>query len=279
MEHELRINRLLGDYLEKREHQYKNPVLDFLFEYYSFRPSLLKRWSPGINVILTGDDCSNYLNYREYKETSNGVILDINEIPKHRIDSIKWILELLKKTKSHSPSFGCFGMHEWAMVYYAKHIRHSYLPLRLSMDEIVKLVESRPIICSHYDAYRFFSPKSRPFNLLHPTKENRKELEQSGCIHANMDLYKWAYKMYPWIPSEIIGYAFELALLARILDMRASPYDIKEYGYTPIKIETDAGREKYKKLQKEIHDKSLLLRDKLIHSYSGILNEISIKSH
>ena len=52
-----------------------------------------------------------------------------------------------------------------------------------------------------------------------------------------MDLYKWAYKFYPWTPSDLIADAFELAVEIREIDMRASPYDLGVYGFEPITIE------------------------------------------
>jgi len=274
--HHHRINRLLGDYLDKREHQFNNPVLDFLFEYYSFRPSLLKRWSPGIDAVLTGRDARKYLKYEEYEENDRGITLDPSKFSRHRIDSILWILELLKKTQQHSPSLGCFGMHEWAMVYRTNNIRHNYLPLRLPPEEIAQIVESRSIICSHYDAFRFFSPKARPLNKLQPSRKNLKKLEQPGCIHANMDLYKWAYKMYPWISSDLIADAFELALDARVIDMKASPYDLKTFGYGPIRIETEEGRLEYKNEQRRIYKRSQPIRKKLIEYYERLLARLSI---
>jgi len=270
--HKNRISSLLGDYLYKRERQVKHPVKDFLFEYYSFRPSLLSRWSPGIQVILKGKEAGHFLNYREYTETDNGVTLDLKEFPVHRLSSFEWILELLEATHQQSPTLGCFGMHEWAMVYRTDKIRHPYLSLRLPHKQITEFVESRPVVCSHYDAFRFFTKRARPLNRLQPCRENLKKLEQPGCIHANMDLYKWAYKLYPWISSDLIADTFELALDARIIDMKASPYDLTGYGYEPIRIETEKGRLMYIKEQRKIFQRSTSLREELINVYHRLIS-------
>lgn len=49
--------------------------------------------------------------------------------------------------------------------------------------------------------------------------------------HAgNMDLYKWAYKLSPLVPSELVADCFALAREIRTLDMRASPYDLADPG-------------------------------------------------
>ena len=55
-------------------------------------------------------------------------------------------------------------------------------------------------------------------------------MEQPGCLHATMDLYKWAYKLSPATPSELLADCFALAADVRELDMRASPYDLADLG-------------------------------------------------
>lgn len=48
-----------------------------------------------------------------------------------------------------------------------------------------------------------------------------------------MDVYKWAVKLGPLVPGEILLDAFELARDIRTLDMEASPYDLADWGYSP----------------------------------------------
>ena len=79
---------------------------------------------------------------------------------------------------------------------------------------------------------------ARPLNRLQPTRETVPALEQRGCLHANMDLYKWAFKLAPLTPAELTADCFELARDIREVDMRASPYDLRSLGYGPIAIET-----------------------------------------
>jgi len=137
-------------------------------------------------------------------------------------------------------------------------------------------VESQPVVCTHFDAFRFFSKKARPLNKFKPSREKFIDMEQPGCLHTNMDLYKWAFKMYPWISSKLILEAFELALETRKMDMKASPYDLRKYGYEPIKIETEEGREEYRQLQKYIWRKSIPIRDKLLKSYRRLADYLGI---
>tara|TARA_B110001452_G_scaffold214197_1_gene185091 strand:+ start:870 stop:1118 length:249 start_codon:yes stop_codon:yes gene_type:complete len=40
-----------------------------------------------------------------------------------------------------------------------------------------------------------------------------------------MDLLKMALRLQPWLSSELIGDCLEVALVARTLDVAASPYD------------------------------------------------------
>jgi len=90
----------------------------------------------------------------------------------------------------------------------------------------------------------------------------------NGVRHANMDLYKWAYKLTPLLPSEIVMDCFELSWRVRTMDMRASPYDLADWGYTPIAIETAEGKAEYVRLQRGFAEESQALRTRLL----GILD-------
>jgi hypothetical protein len=153
-------------------------------------------------------------------------------------------------------------------------LSHSSLaPLRLSQEEIDTLVESRSIACTHHDAFRFFSKQALPLNRIQPTLDTRHENEQPGCVHANMDLYKWAAKSMPWIGSYLLLETFRLAVRLRDLDMRASPYDLSAWGVFPVKIETIEGRREYETEQRKLAEKARDLRNKLIGSLGRILAE------
>jgi|SRR5699024_1469089 len=269
-DHEEAVGQLIDDYLDARSRQRKDPIMDFLFEYYAFRPSYLRRWSPGVGVALeNGQTYSRY--FKEMKSSENGAFLDLRRFPENRISSLQWILEVLQKTAERPPAFGCFGMHEWAMVYKAEHIRHDYLNLRMDMDELTDFVDSRPLVCTHFDAFRFFTEEAKPQNKYELNQDKFQQTEQPGCLHTNMDLYKWAFKMYPWISSKTILRAFKLALETRTVDMKASPYDLRERGHQPIKIETEEGRLEYVKQQRAIFKKSQPIRQQLISEYQQLI--------
>jgi len=85
-----------------------------------------------------------------------------------------------------------------------------------------------------------------------------------------MDLYKWAYKFYPWVSSEIIIDAFELARDARILDMQASPYDLRAWDVDPVMIETVEGRKQYESRQRELASRAVPIRRHLLQELTRL---------
>ena len=108
-------------------------------------------------------------------------------------------------------------------------------------------------------------------NRLTPTLSRRRELEQPGCVHANMDLYKWSYRSMPWIGTALLWECFELAVRLRALDMRASPYDLSALGYEPIPVESPEGRRVYRRKQAVLSEEAGRLRSRLIEALQGVL--------
>ncbi|HEU4425126.1 MAG TPA: 3-methyladenine DNA glycosylase [Pilimelia sp.] len=265
--HERRVDAWVAPHLTRRRTGEKHPVLDFLFTYYSFRPAQLRRWHPGAGVVLAGAAGFG----PEYRDTPRGATVDLESLLARRGAAIAWIRDLLAATASRSPQLGCFGMHEWAMVYRQDHgdVRHNAWPLRLPPAETAAVVEERGVRCSHFDAFRFFTPPARPLNVLQPTRERQHDLEQPGCLHANMDLYKWAYKLGPLIPSEVVADCFALARDIRVLDMRASPYDLADLGYPPVAVETPDGRAEYAAAQRDFAARARPLRTTLVNLIDG----------
>lgn len=77
-------------------------------------------------------------------------------------------------------------------------------------------------------------------------------------------LYKWAGKLLPAVPSELLLDAFVLARDIREVDMRASAYDLTQWGYEPIRVETAAGRAEYAALQRGFSERSTPVREALV---------------
>ena len=172
---------------------------------------------------------------------------------------VESIRRLLVATAGRTPTLGCFGLHEWAMVHRTPAPRHDW-PLRLGSSGTDEVVESHRISCSHFDAFRFFTDSARPLNTLQPGRDDRAAYEQPGCLHAGMDLYKHAFRLTPLVASELVADCFELAWDIRELDMRASPYDFSALGFEPVRIETPEGKQEYVAAQRAFADRGAPLR-------------------
>ena len=85
-----------------------------------------------------------------------------------------------------------------------------------------------------------------------------------------MDLYKWAYKLSPLVPSELVADAFALAREIRDLDMRASPYDFTALGLEPVAVETPEGRAAYAAAQRSFALRAAPLRQRLLDVLDGL---------
>ncbi len=254
--HEARVDVLVADHLDRRRDGVPHPVHDFLFTYYSFRPAQLRRWHPGYGVTLVGREAE--------------VVTAAQVEARHSL--VSQTRALLAATAGRPANFGCFGMHEWAMVYRqpTADTRHPW-PLRLGHAGTDAVVESHRVACSHFDAFRFFTEDARPLNALSPTSQDRPAFEQPGCLHAGMDLYKHAFRLSPLVPSELVADCFELARDIRLLDMRAAPYDLADLGVHPVRIETPQGKQAYAEAQRVFTERGAPLRAGLIEECERLL--------
>ena len=271
--HQARVDVWLAGHRERRCRGRSHPVEDFLFEYYNQRPYQLRRWHPGPGVVLAGPSAEELLGWRGYVQVEDGVTLDTATVLAARVATVRWVCDLLAATAGRAGFFGCFGLHEWAMVYRqrAEELRHPGWPLRMPAEAVAAVVEERGVRCGHVDAFRFFTPAARPLNLLQPGRADQQDLEQPGCLHANMDLYKWAYKLSPLVPSDLVADAFALAREIRELDMRASPYDFTALGLEPVPVETPEGRAAYAAEQRGFAARSAPLRQRLLDVLEPLL--------
>jgi hypothetical protein len=269
--HEGRVDRWIAPHRERRRRGETHPVHDFLFTYYSETPGRLRRWHPGPGVALAGP--APHSGLRWYVTHPDGTVrLDVEAFLADRGDTVRFVRGLLAATASRPAFSGCFGLHEWAMVYRDRETRHP-VPLRLGADGTDAVVEAHSIRCTHYDAFRFFTPSAAPRNRLQPTRETQPALEQPGCLHAGMDLYKWAYKLSPATPGELVADCFELAAEIRELDMRASPYDLTPHGYAPVAIETPEGKAEYAAAQRGFAARGAVLRGRLLDVCRALIPE------
>ncbi|MHA3723497.1 3-methyladenine DNA glycosylase [Leucobacter sp. HY1910] len=277
-----------------------HPIEDFLWTYYSVKPRELRRWHPGVGVLLenAAPDRASWKHYRatgdalasaaraEFSEdtgeasatgetdsaTAAHAEVDVAAYLERRAQTVDYVEKLLTATLAHTPRYGCFGLHEWAMVYRMtpEQLRHSALPLRIGHEATNAVVESHTIGCTHFDAFRFFTPEAAPLNTIEVSREAQHETEQSGCLHAGMDVYKWALKLGPIVPGELLLDAFVLARDIRELDMRASPYDVTGYfsatgdPLTPVPIETPDGKREYARQQRGFAARGDAIRNRLL---------------
>lgn len=262
-EHRLRAQRYTLPHRERRARGEAHPVWDFLFDYYPVRASQLERWHPGLGAVLDDAASAPHASYPHYAAAADGsVVFDPAGFLAKRRGDMERILELLEATAGRPAHFDCFGMHEWAMVYRGEP-RHD-LPLRLGRGGTDRVVESHQLKCTHFDAYRFFTPAAVPLNLTVLDRDAQTDNDQAGCLHVSMDLYKWAAKMGPVVPGALLLDAFELAVRARRLDMEASPYDCRGLGFGVVAVETPEGKAEYVARQRQLAAAAEPVREQLV---------------
>jgi len=268
-EHQQRADAFTAARRERAATGASHPVDDFLFTYYPFRPGLLRRWHPGAGMLLRGAAAEERAGWKWYRTEGADLAVDDAAFREKNARSIRFIVTLLANTAQRPGNFGCFGLHEWAMVYRKGEHRH-VAPLRLGQNATDDVVETHRIACTHFDAFRFFTPDALPLNVLQPSRENQPRLEQPGCLHAGMDVYKWVIKLGPLVPGDLLLDSFELARDIRRLDMQASPYDLVDWGYSPVAIETPDGKAEYERRQRALAERSNVLRARTIAAVSPL---------
>ena len=262
--HEARADQWIAPHLERRTHGVAHPVWDFLFEYYPLRPAHLRRWHPGVGRTLADATALPHATWRDYRVNADGTVgVDVEAFVAHRGRDAEAVGRVLGGVEKRPAHFDCFGLHEWAMVYRTDTPRHA-LPLRLGRAGTDAVVEAHQLKCTHFDAYRFFTPPARPLNLTVLTREGQAANDQAGCVHVAMDLYKWATKLGPLVPGELLLDTFALAREARRLDMEASPYDCRELGFGVVPIETAEGKAEYVRRQRKLAEDAAPLRHRLV---------------
>jgi hypothetical protein len=265
-EHAERADALTAGHRARRAGGERHAIEDFLFEYYNTRPALLRRWHPGVGIALepAPGRPTPHADWRWYAVDADGrVALDPDAFLADRRDTVAFARRLLQATASRPAFTGCFGLHEWAMVYRQDRHRHA-LPLRLGQAGTDAVVEAHPIRCTHFDAFRFFTPDAVELNRVRPTRAAQVDMEQPGCLHASMDCHKWALKLGPAVPGDLALDCFELARDVRVLDMQAAPYDLTSYGQPAVAVETPAGKAEYVSRQRDLSARAAGLRARLI---------------
>ena len=242
--HEQRVDALTAEHLTRRAGGRRHPVEDFLFTYYSHRPAQLRRWHPGAGVALAGARRPARAG-ASTGSTATAPSLDVEALLAARGESVRFVRDLLARTASRPAQLGCFGLHEWAMVYRQdpEQVRHADWPLRLGADGHGRgrRVAPDPLLAL------------RRLPLLHAagpaaqrphadTRGTRRTWSSRAACTPTWTSTSGRTSSAPAVPSELSLDCFELARDVRELDMRASPYDLRELGYEPVRIETPRGQ-------------------------------------
>ena len=284
--HRARMLSLIGGSLNV---DLSNPIYNFIFVYYSFDQKLLLRYSPGAGVVLKGvgvkeEDLWTGRGYVSYGDGSARMDPMLCK-PSMRNGAVT-AASIMRATSGRAPHLNCYGLHEWAMLYQppgstCRLSKYQELPLRVSQAELNAVVESMPLACTHFDAFRFFTAPATPLNTISPTpsRATQAQLEQPGCVHASMDLFRYSLKLWPWLPAELLADTLELAVAARVLDMRASPYDLSQwqggaagsFDLSPVRIETAEGRKLYQREQSRLASWAQPLRARLLREYDSAI--------
>ena len=309
--------------LKTRLHMIKShPIYNFLHTYYRYSAKNLKFYSPGLDVLMELDEHDhqkqgsssssssasssrsmfNSNNNKQKKEEEHDLNMKHIRISENGCEYVLppaddpngpygWVTlsrtrDILHLTSSRVPSYGCFGYHEWAMLYSGRNVgvneplpaHQKEVPLRVSQDTIDEVVETLGLRCTHFDAFRFFHKAAQPLNAINPlTRASQADHEQPGCVHASMDLFKYAYQLYPFCSAALLRDCVKVALTAREMDMRASPYDTTNVPYcgAPICVETADGRREYMEAQERLTAMAGPVREQLIEAYDTVLSKLA----
>ncbi len=278
----------------------KHPVFNFLQRYYHIQGlsgvRSLARWSPPLSADggpvrlagATADDLSSGVLHMRGATMlpGSGVEYDPRAAfaTSERRASLpySWYRSVLQRVEVAEPNLHCYGLHEWAMQYWpdgaepppSASYQQESMPLRVDRRVLNEAVELHGVRCTHVDALRFFAPAARAHNAHGAPlpREAQLDLEQPGCVHAQMDLLKMALRLSPWLHADVLAGCAEVAVHARTLDVAASPYDASAWGLAPIAVETAEGRAAYASEQEALMRRAAPVRRRLREAYDAFLS-------
>ncbi len=145
---------------------------------------------------------------------------------------------------------------------------HPARPLRLGATGTDVVVEHHRVRCTHYDAYRFFTADRRARSTRRPdpgARPGRAASSRAACTR------RWTSTSgrRSWVrscPASCCWTRSRSPATSASLDMRASPYDLAAHGYTPVRIETAAGKAEYAEAQRGFAARGATLRRRLLET-------------
>src|SRR3569623_782949 len=105
-----RVRPCAEDRIRRMSRGQKHPIYDFLFEYYSFRPAHLLRWTPGFDILLEEANPED-IGWSDFEACENGLVLRPRAFPAQRVSYLQWAVHYLEATQAREASFACFGLH------------------------------------------------------------------------------------------------------------------------------------------------------------------------
>lgn len=268
--HTAAVDELTAAHLDRRRRGEAHPVVDFLFTYYRTSVATVRRWHPGPGLLLENAHHTRRVDWRHYRRESvngrSGLVVDETSVLDRCGPRIARARDIIGATLDRPGATGCFGLHEWAMLYGTgpDEIRHGTVPLRVSHERIDDVVRGSQLRCTHFDAFRFFTDEAAPLNQTRLSRKQQVATEQPGCLHAGMDVYSWVASMEAGAPGELLVDALLAAFDAREVDMRSSPYDLSAWGLDPIPVETAEGRAAFVAFQKDWIQRTHVLRRRFL---------------
>lgn len=268
--HHEQVDLLTADHLERRRRGESHPVVDFLFTYYRTSVATLRRWHPGPGVLLENAHQGERSEWRHYRRDSvadrDGLVVDARSVWTRCGSRAARARDVVAATAGRRGATGCFGLHEWAMLYRAGRddVRHGRVPLRLPRERVDDVVRGSRLQCTHFDAFRFFTDAAAPRNRDQLTRDHQLRTEQPACLHAGMDVYAHTAALEAGAPGELLLDTLRAAFAAREVDMRSSPYDLSAWGLDPIPVETGEGRGEFVAFQKLWVERTQALRSRFL---------------
>lgn len=276
--HHDRVDHLTTDHLERRRRGEAHPVVDFLFTYYRTSVATVRRWHPGPGFLLENAHLDERRDWRHYRRDSvagrDGLVVDAASVWRRCGARITRARDVVAATAARRGATGCFGLHEWAMLYRPdrENLRHSRVPLRLPPERIDEVVRGSRLQCTHFDAFRFFTEAAAPLNREPLTRDDQLRLEQPACLHAGMDVYAHTAALEAGAPGELLLDSLCAAFDAREVDMRSSPYDLSAWDLVPIPVETSEGRAEFVAFQKQWTERTQGLRARFLAAVDTVEN-------
>ena len=98
-------------------------------------------------------------------------------------------------------------------------------------------------------------------------------MEQPGCLHAGMDVYKWAFKLTRWCRASWWPTASTWRARSGCSTCRPRRTTCASSGYQPVPIETPEGKAAYLERQRAFAERSNALRRRLLTVLDAALDD------